>query len=131
MVTFSIAGTGRSGTSFLVKYLDGLGLETGIGAKWHELANAGGETRPFASPSAKLPYVIEEFAWTSEFIDQLLVDDQIALEVAIIPVRDLIKSATSRAITTSCDLRGYAGCGPLRGVLGNPGGQRQAALYIR
>ena len=97
-----IAGTGRAGTSFLVRYLDALGLETHFAchdnASWFEDANAGAEDIPLSIVSQNLPYVVKS-PWTYEFIDQLLSDDAITLDAVIVPIRDLAEAASSRLIT--------------------------------
>ena len=97
-----IAGTGRAGTSFLVRYLTELGLDTelsrhGEAAAWDEAANAGLETVPLAGQSWDLPYVLK-FPWTDQMIDQILDDHAIRLEAVILPVRDLSEAAMSRSV---------------------------------
>jgi hypothetical protein len=94
-----IGGTGRAGTSFLVRYLAGLGLETtlsrhGEGAAWDEQANAGLEEGP--DPSS-WPYVVKT-PWLYQFVDQLLTADTVRLDAVIIPMRPLHQAAASRAI---------------------------------
>lgn len=103
-----ITGTGRAGTSFLVKYLDALGLEThfsrfGEYASWHEEANAGAEDLPLSALDEQLPYVVKS-PWVAEFIDQLLADPGIALDAVVIPLRDLMDAAASRTITELRDV---------------------------
>jgi hypothetical protein len=94
-----IAGTGRAGTSFLVQFLHECGLETHLSKHesgwWDENANAGLED--FPAPGADLPYVIKS-PWFYEFADVLLNRKDIVLDAAIIPVRDLVEAASSRAI---------------------------------
>src|SRR3989454_12074723 len=96
-----ISGTGRTGTSFLVRYLAGLGLDTELprtgGVNWDDQANAGLESMPIITPADKLPYVVKT-PWMSEFIDQILAQPDLALDVVIIPVRDLVEAASSRVI---------------------------------
>jgi SAM-dependent methyltransferase len=97
-----IAGTGRAGTSFLVRYLTELGLDTelsrhGETAAWDEAANAGLETVPLSGQSWDLPYVLK-FPWTDQMIDQILDDHAIRLEAVILPVRDLSEAAMSRSV---------------------------------
>ena len=96
-----IAGTGRAGTSFLVRYLSALGLETEIErsgqSRWDETANAGLETVPLLAPGADLPYVIKT-PWIAEFADHILKQDSVAIDALIIPVRDLTEAAASRII---------------------------------
>ncbi|HQT89438.1 MAG TPA: hypothetical protein PK677_12925, partial [Acidiphilium sp.] len=65
-----IAGTGRSGTSFLVKYLDALGFAThfsrfGTYSSWDEAANAGAENLPLPALDPDMPYVVKS-PWATE-----------------------------------------------------------------
>jgi hypothetical protein len=96
-----ISGTGRSGTSFLVRYLTGLGLDTtlarqGEGAAWDPNANAGLEELPVAD-AANWPYVVKT-PWLHALIDQLLADPVIAIDAVIVPMRPLAEVAASRVI---------------------------------
>src|ERR1700742_2253815 len=97
-----IAGTGRAGTSFLVRYLNAVGLDThltrrGGDAEYDEAAQAGFEDLPLSKVAEDLPYVIKS-PWTCEFIDEVIADPQVRLDGVIIPVRDLMESAASRVI---------------------------------
>jgi len=97
-----ISGPGRAGTSFLVRLLDTLGLEThfsrfGKYAQWDEFANAGAENLPVPALDPDMPYVVKS-PWASEFIDQVLADRSIILDAVIIPLRDLDDAASSRVI---------------------------------
>ncbi len=97
-----ISGPGRTGTSFLVRLFDALGLEThfsrfGSYAHWDEFANAGAENLPLPALDPQMPYVVKS-PWASEFIDQLLADRSIILDAVIIPLRDLDDAASSRVI---------------------------------
>lgn len=97
-----IAGTGRSGTSFLVKYFTGLGLDTHLSrnpsnTSWNEEANAGLEDIPLTAIHQNLPYVIKT-PWLYQFVDQVLSEKNIKLDAVIIPVRDLTEAAASRTI---------------------------------
>src|SRR5664279_172306 len=96
-----IAGTGRAGTSFLVKYLYALGLETqlsqeGAEAHWHKTANAGLENLPFPY-NENMPYVIKS-PWTYQVIRETLKSGKVQFDAVIIPIRDLIEAASSRSI---------------------------------
>jgi hypothetical protein len=96
-----IAGTGRAGTSFLVRYLTALGLETtlsrqGDGAAWDEHANAGLEDIPMPD-SDDLPYVIKS-PWTYQVIAETLARGKLRFDAAIVPMRDLTEAAASRSI---------------------------------
>jgi hypothetical protein len=94
-----IAGTGRAGTTFLVRYLTELGLSTHLsahpGAATDSYADAGLEEVPLASDCAALPYVIKSPSFY-EYIDELL--RRVHLDAAIIPVRDLNRAASSRMV---------------------------------
>ena len=95
-----IAGTGRAGTSFLVRYLSALGLDTnlarrGDNAVWDDRANAGLEDLLLPDPS-RLPYVVKS-PWTHEFIEELLHCGKVRLDAVILPMRDLVEAAASRA----------------------------------
>ena len=96
-----ITGTGRAGTSFLVKYLAELGLDTHLedpdGASWDEAAHAGLEDLLLLEQPKHLPYVIKS-PWLTEYIDQVLARDDIAIDGVVIPVRNLVEAATSRAV---------------------------------
>ena len=96
-----VAETGRAGTSFLVHYLSALGLETEIDrsgvSRWDDDANAGLETRPIETPSGELPYVIKS-PWIGEFVDQVLGQQDLAIDLVVVPTRDLVDSAASRTI---------------------------------
>ena len=94
-----IAGTGRAGTSFLVRYLTGLGLDTHIsrrgGGIWDEQANAGLEDVPVGQED--LPYVIKS-PWLSQYLDELIAGKKIRFDAVIIPMRDLVEAAVSRTV---------------------------------
>jgi len=92
-----IAGTGRAGTTFLVQYLHGCGLDTHLAhhpnAGLYKQANAGLEDLPLEGK--QLPYVIKT-PWLFEFVDRLLGRDDIAVDVVVLPMRDLVEAASSR-----------------------------------
>ena len=98
----AIAGTGRAGTSFLVRYLTDLGLDTtlsrhGDTAFWDERANAGLEENLATINAEKLPYVVKS-PWAFELIDLVLSRSDIVLDAVVVPVRDLVEAAASRAV---------------------------------
>jgi hypothetical protein len=73
-----IAGTGRAGTSFLVRYLTELGLDTtltrkGDAAGWDADANAGLENLLVSGNN--LPYVVKS-PWIGEYIEQILKEER-------------------------------------------------------
>ena len=97
-----IAGTGRSGTSFLVRYLTALGFDTtlarnGEAAGWDLEANAGLENIGLGYGGEALPYVIKS-PWIGEYVDKLLTEKRFKIDAFIVPVRDLVEAATSRTV---------------------------------
>lgn len=85
-----IAGTGRAGTSHLVRWLGEQGLDIGACPSWDERAQAGHEYRLTAS--ADLPYVVKD-PWLCTYLDDV---DPAWLDVLVVPVRDLQGAAASR-----------------------------------
>lgn len=90
-----ISGTGRAGTSFLVRFLGACGLETAAGeTDWHDRARAGGES--ILDPDADLPYVIKDpWLWT---YCRTLDLDRVTIDALVVPVRDLTSAAASRVL---------------------------------
>lgn len=97
-----IAGTGRAGTTFLVRYLTAMGLDTHLSRRgeraWtDEQAQAGLEDFPVGPNLEDLPYVVKT-PMLYEFIDQVLENPDIQVDGAIIPIRNLREAASSRII---------------------------------
>jgi hypothetical protein len=97
-----IAGTGRAGTSALVQYLNGVGLETHLSrangaSDWHDQAQAGYEDLPLYTDERRPPYVIK-WPWAYQVVDQILNDPHIKLDAVLVPMRDLVDAAASRSI---------------------------------
>lgn len=94
-----IAGTGRAGTSALVRLLSACGLDTVLnkGEKdgWAFEANAGAES--LILQQENLPYVIKS-PWAYQYIDDLLDHPSIILDRVIIPLRRLAHAAESRIV---------------------------------
>jgi hypothetical protein len=98
-----IGGPGRAGTSFLVRYLAELGLDTELARSgevtWHAAANAGLETMPLRLDSpdlpAELPYVVK-FPLLHECLDHVLSAQGFGVDGVIVPVRALDEAAASR-----------------------------------
>jgi hypothetical protein len=90
-----IAGSGRSGTTFLVEYLSACGVPTypitELG--YYPEARAGLEQN-LLDPDAG--YLVKD-PWLFDYVDEINFDD-IALDAVIIPVRDLRAAATSRVV---------------------------------
>jgi hypothetical protein len=84
-----ISGTGRAGTSFLVRFLQACGLPTGDG-EWFERARAGLEHR--LGPGA--PYVVKDpsLGLYCDDVDMA----RVAVDALVLPVRDLQEAAASR-----------------------------------
>ena len=97
-----ISGTGRAGTSFLVRYLTALGLDTNLArhgdkAFWDGAANAGLEDLPIPGQHADLPYVMKS-PWLGHFSDPLPFPPDVVLDGLILPIRGLAEAAASRCI---------------------------------
>jgi len=88
-----IAGTGRAGTTFLVQFLAACGIDTGEVSHLDERANAGLEI-PLNSPNA--PYIAKD-PWLYTYCDTLDLTE-LAIDVVILPLRDLHDAAASRII---------------------------------
>ena len=84
-----IAGTGRAGTSFLVRWLDACGLDVGTGLTFFAGANAGLERSLLGE---NLPYVVKD-PWLWTYCDQV---DPELVDVLVVPMRDLTHAAESR-----------------------------------
>lgn len=104
-----ISGTGRAGTTFLVQLLTCLGLDTGfsdIASAVFPESNAGME---WDIRDPKAPYIIKS-PWLCDYLDDILDGDDIAIDHAIIPVRDLYSAAESRRdVTRRTDPDRYSG----------------------
>jgi hypothetical protein len=90
-----ISGTGRAGTSFLVRFLEACGLPAGgDDARWYERARAGGE-HPLDA-EMDLPYVVKDPSlWT---YCQTLDLTTIHIDGLLVPIRDLTEAAGSRIL---------------------------------
>lgn len=92
-----ITGTGRAGTTFLVRLLTELGLDTGYtSSSWrgdfHTHCMAGLEHNIF-DPEA--PYVVKNPALCTE-LEAVLSSGEIVVDYALIPIRELSAAARSR-----------------------------------
>lgn len=96
-----IAGTGRAGTSFLVRLLGDAGLDVGDFPEdaWNPTIRAGLERR-FAPPLSKLPYVVKD-PWLWTYVDHV---DPAWVQALVVPVRDLTEVAWSRVRNETLDV---------------------------
>ena len=94
-----ITGAGRAGTSFLVKYLAELGLDTHLEGP-DGASRRSGARRPrdllLLEQPKHLPYVIKS-PWLTEYIDQVLARDDIAIDGVVIPVRESCRSCDQQS----------------------------------
>jgi hypothetical protein len=90
-----IAGTGRAGTSFLVKFLQACGLHAGEldDGDWIERARAGLELDLLSDDAPQLVKDPMFFTYCNE-----INLDLVRIEALIIPVRELMAAATSRVL---------------------------------
>lgn len=91
-----ISGTGRAGTTFLVQLLTELGLDTGFPharAQIYDNANAGMEYDIRNAQNA--PYIVKS-PGLCDYLDEALQGDDIVIDHAIVPMRDLYSAAQSR-----------------------------------
>jgi hypothetical protein len=94
-----IGGTGRAGTSLLVRILDACGLDTvlrqpgSMQTQWFDAANAGLETD--LATRAEAPYVVKSPLLYAAIKD-LITRPSLKIDGIIIPVRDLAEASTSR-----------------------------------
>ncbi len=94
-----ITGTGRAGTSFLVRFLEACGLEVGNDGAWFERPRAGLEHSLLARD---LPYVVKD-PWLFGYCDAVDLE-KIAIDALIIPLRELLAAATSRVLQERVEL---------------------------
>jgi hypothetical protein len=92
-----IAGTGRTGTTFLVQLFTALGFNTGYSLQEavetvDEISHAGLE-RPILSDDN--PYVIKS-PWFADQLSDVLEKQTIKIYMALIPIRRLFEAAESR-----------------------------------
>ncbi len=89
-----IAGTGRAGTSFLVRFLDACGLDVGNPERaFDDRARAGLEHHLI---NDQVPYVVKDpwlFAYCHDIDPEI-----VAIDALVVPIRELMASATSRLL---------------------------------
>ena len=87
-----ISGTGRAGTTLLVKYFTALGFDTGFELDHAKTVNTGLEHVAETEP---LPYVIKSPHYT-DFLGRCLDLGTLNIKCCIVPVRRLFDAAESR-----------------------------------
>lgn len=92
-----ISGTGRAGTTFLVQMLTHLGKDTGFtpyqSMQVDRASNAGLE---YDLRTAEAPYVVKS-PFICDYLEDFLVKNHlVAIDYAIVPIRDLQDAAESR-----------------------------------
>lgn len=90
-----ISGTGHAGTTFLVQLLTALKLDTGFDNPSSDIypnCNAGME---LDIRQANAPYIVKS-PWLCDHLDGAIRGNQIVIDHAIIPMRDLYSAAESR-----------------------------------
>lgn len=108
-----IAGTGRAGTSLLVRYLTEMGLDTTLSrheehSVWSDDADAGLEESPHALFGKGIPYVVKS-PWLYLVIDEALTKARDHIDAVVVPIRDLSLAARSR---TSVERRAMSRTAP-------------------
>jgi hypothetical protein len=94
-----IAGTGRAGTSFLVKFLGSCGLDVGDTGVWVDNARAGLEHNLLDEDS---PYVVKD-PWLFNYLHEVDMAS-VTVDALIVPIRDLFAAATSRVFQERLDM---------------------------
>ncbi len=124
-----IAGTGRTGTTFLVKLLTNLGLDTGF--KPYDFyvfkeARAGLEINLLKAHSP--PYIVKDPAFF-EYVEEVLDDEHLQLDCVILPMRDLQAAAESRRqVEKSSHPGNYKPGHAPGGLIGADGASQEAVL---
>lgn len=93
-----IAGTGRAGTTFLVKLFTNMGFETGFSReqlKVHEKSRAGLEINLLKNFSP--PYIVKDPSFF-EYADKIFEKQNMVIDCLIVPIRDLKSAAESRRV---------------------------------
>ena len=90
-----ISGTGRAGTTFLVQLFTKLGMDTGFSdSSSHIFANCNaGMEYDLRQPGS--PYIVKN-PYLCDYLGEVLQTDEVIIDHALIPVRDLFSAAESR-----------------------------------
>ncbi len=134
----AICGTGRAGTTLLVRILHSAGLETGFSDQQldetlNHISRAGLERYSSRENAANLPDVIKSpslYEWASSGLR----DKWLKIDHMIVPIRDIDQVLSSRFRVTSRTFHEYFSKGMLRGgFVGGPTKifkQREATLEL-
>lgn len=97
-----IAGPGRSGTTFLLKWLEACGLDVGeFGPDhWHEEARVGFERH--LTGEVDLPFVVKD-PWLWTYLDEV---DPAWIDLLVVPLRHPAEAALSRLSQEWADIQG-------------------------
>lgn len=90
----AIAGTGRAGTSFLVRFLGKCGLDVGDSDLLYDDRARAGLEHHLMSEGA--PYVVKD-PWLFAYCDAID-PERIVIDALIVPIRELMAAATSRLL---------------------------------
>ena len=109
-----ITGTGRTGTSFLVHLFTRLGLDTGfsleqITSELNPISKAGLESN-IRDPNA--PYIVKSPS-ISNYIDEILDNPEIEVDLVIIPIRDIEDAVSSRVKVSDENVKSKGAFRPL------------------
>lgn len=110
-----ISGTGRAGTTLLVRILTKAGIDTGFDPAQlpvDPIAQAGLELDIRTKPSC----AVVKSPWIATYIEEVLLDDQITIDHAIICTRKLFDAAESRRRVQRLNHRSLAVPGGLWGT---------------
>lgn len=110
-----ISGTGRAGTTFLIRLLTELGLDTGFpkDQKIDPNTRAGME---LDIRDVHAPHIVKS-PWLCDYLDDALQGGNIIIDCAIIPMRDLYSAAQSRRYVAGTANPGPGDTGDIPGGL--------------
>lgn len=90
-----ISGTGRAGTTLLVKLFTKLGLDTGFSPDYMPISSACNAGLEWDLRHGRVPYIVKS-PWICEYIEEVVANQSLVIDYAIIPIRTLEASAESR-----------------------------------
>ncbi len=90
-----ISGTGRTGTTLLVKLFTKLGLDTGFSPDDMFVSAACNAGLEWDLRQGGAPYIVKS-PWICDYIEEVVANQSLVIDYAIIPMRTLEASAESR-----------------------------------